>query len=77
MTIKELRRKRVSAEIPAIVLASKARVNRSRLSQVECGYITPTNSELTRLAAALDELIRAKAEIQKTAAAFGWPVATA
>jgi transcriptional regulator with XRE-family HTH domain len=73
MTVKELRHKRVSGEIPATVLASKAKVNRSRLSQVECGYITPTNNELARLATALDDLIRAKGEIQKTAAAFGWP----
>jgi len=74
MMVKELRSKRVAAEIPATLLAAKARVNRSRLSNLERGYVQPTEEELQRLTGALEQLIDAKAAIHKTAAAVGWPL---
>ncbi len=73
MMVKELRSKRVAAEIPATLLAAKAKVNRSRLSNLERGYVQPTEEELHRLISALEQLVHAKAAIQKTAAAVGWP----
>jgi transcriptional regulator with XRE-family HTH domain len=77
MTVNELRSKRVAAEIPATLLAAKAGVNRSRLSNLERGYAQPTEEELQRLTNALEQLIAAKASIQKTAAAVGWPLGEA
>jgi predicted transcriptional regulator len=74
MTIQELRSKRVAAEIPATLLATKARVNRSRLSSIERGYIQPTEEELQRLHASLEHLIHAKAVIREAAASVGWPL---
>lgn len=74
-TPNELRSKRVAAEIPATMLATKARVNRSRLSGIERGYIQPTQEELQRLQASLEDLLRAKAVIQQAAASVGWPTA--
>jgi hypothetical protein len=73
MTIKDLRQKRLAAEIPATMLASRAKVNRSKLSLLECGHALPTPDELDRLGVALDELIGVRDEVQKTAAALGWP----
>ena len=73
MTIDELRSKRVAAEIPATMLATKARVNRSRLSNIECGHVEPNENELQRLSRALEQLIEARAAIRKTAVAVGWP----
>lgn len=73
MIVKELRSKRVAAEIPATLLAAKAKINRSRLSGIERGYVEATPNELQRLAAALEELIHAKAVIAQTAADLGWP----
>ena len=73
-TVQELRSRRVAAEIPATLLASKARVNRSRLSGLEHGYVQPTDDELQRLHASLEHLIRAKAVIRQAAAAVGWPL---
>jgi transcriptional regulator with XRE-family HTH domain len=67
-----MRTARVAAEIPAILLAAKARVNRSRLSGIERGYVQPTEDELQRLSQALEQLIHAKAIIQKAAASVGW-----
>jgi predicted transcriptional regulator len=72
--IKDLRSKRVAAEIPASLLAAKAGVNRSRLSNLERGYAQPTDAEILRLSSALEQLIDAKAAIQKIASAVGWPL---
>ena len=72
--IKTLRIKRIAAEIPASLLAAKAGVNRSRLSNLERGYIKPTDDELQRLTSALEQLIDAKAVMQRTATAVGWPL---
>ena len=76
MTIQEIRSRRVAAEIPAIALATKAKVNRAKLSGFERGHFEPTEAELQRLAIALAELIRARTAIQQTAAEVGWPGAT-
>ena len=75
MTIKELRSKRVAAEIPATLLAGKAGVNRSRLSGMEHGHVQPTREELQRLCNSLEQLISAKDVILKAAASVGWPTA--
>jgi transcriptional regulator with XRE-family HTH domain len=75
MTVKELRSKRVAAEVPATLLAAKAGINRSRLSGIEHGYIQPTEEEMKRLHASLDQLISAKAVIPQAAASVGWPTA--
>ena len=75
MTVKELRSKRLAAEVPATLLAAKAGVNRSRLSGIERGYVQPTQEELQRLHESLEQLIRDKAVIQRAAASVGWPIA--
>ncbi len=72
LVVNELRSKRVAPEIPAMLLAKRAGINRSRLSSLERGYAEPTGTELQRLADALEQLIEAKAVIQRTAAAVGW-----
>jgi predicted transcriptional regulator len=77
MTIKELRSKRIAAEIPATLLAARAGVNRSRLSGIERGYIQPIDEEMTRLQSSLEDLLRAKAVIQRAAASVGWPLGAA
>ena len=74
MIVKELRSKRVAAEIPATLLAARARVNRSRLSNLERGYAEPVEEELQRLNTALDQLIQAKSVIDRAAASVGWPI---
>jgi transcriptional regulator with XRE-family HTH domain len=73
-TAQLLRSKRVAAEIPATLLAARGKVNRSRLSQIERGYIRPTEEEVQRLTAALDALIQAKFVVDRVAASVGWPL---
>ena len=74
MTINELRSKRIVSEIPATLLAAKARLNRSRLSNLERGYAQPTEKEMRRLTDALEQLIDARASLKKMAAEVGWPL---
>ena len=68
----ELRSRRIADEISAIRLAGKARVNRSRLSELECGHAQPSPDELHRLRVALEELIQAKQFIRQAADSVGW-----
>ncbi len=74
MTPIELRSKRIAAEIPATVLALTAKINRSRLSNIERGYVQPTDQELSQLTAALEDLVKAKTLIDRVTASVGWPV---
>lgn len=69
----KLKLRRLTAGISGSVLCAKAGLSRSRLSLIERGYIAAPADELKRLEFALDELIRAKAAIQKMAAGVGWP----
>lgn len=74
MNTQTLRSARVAEEIPASLLAAKAKINRTRLSHIEHGYIQPTEDELRRLAQALAQLIHAKAVVRSAAASVGWPM---
>jgi transcriptional regulator with XRE-family HTH domain len=68
-----LRAKRTGAGIAGSLLCQKIGMARSRLSDIERGYATPSPDEIGSLDSALDELIRAKSVLQKTAEALGWP----
>jgi len=70
-----LKGKRAAAGIPGNVLCQKAGIARTRLSDIERGYVLASGEELGRLDAALDELIEAKTVIDQTAERVGWPTA--
>jgi transcriptional regulator with XRE-family HTH domain len=69
-----IKAKRIAAGIVGNLLCKKIGIARSRLSDIERGYVTPPPDELARINAALDELIEAKAVIDRVAASMGWPV---
>jgi transcriptional regulator with XRE-family HTH domain len=69
-----IKAKRTAAGIAGSVLCKRFGMARSRLSDIERGYVTALPEELARMDAVLDELIRDKSVIQQTAAALGWPV---
>lgn len=69
-----IKAKRNAARLAGSLLCKKACIPRSRLSDIERGYVIAPPEELERIDAVLDELIRAKAVIEQTAAALGWPV---
>ena len=73
LTIDELGATRRMEGIPGIMLGRAAKIDRSRLSAMECGHIQPTDGELSRLNVALDELVAAKRAMRSAAVAAGWP----
>ena len=70
----KLRAKRNAAGIAGSILCKKLGIVRSRLSDIERGYVTPEADELARIDVALEELIRAKSVLEETAAVLGWPI---
>ena len=68
-----LRQKRLEMGIPGHLVCTKASVGRSRLSDIERGYVRPSDGELTRIRRALEELISAKQKLAAVAAEVGWP----
>jgi hypothetical protein len=73
MIANEIRSKRIQAGIPGYVLCLKARIARTRLSDIERSYAVPSRQELAKIEAALMDLIRAKHRMKAVAAEFGWP----
>jgi transcriptional regulator with XRE-family HTH domain len=69
-----LKAKRTAAGIAGNIVCKKLGIARSRLSDIERGYVTATDAELARVDAALEDLIRAQSVLRQTAAALGWPV---
>jgi transcriptional regulator with XRE-family HTH domain len=69
----QLRDRRNAAQIAGSLVCKKAGIVRSRLSDIERGYVEPSEVEIVRLSAALDELTRAKQKIAAVAAEEGWP----
>jgi len=69
----QIRKKRVTAGITGGVLCRRARIDRSRLSQIERGYIHPSPEELKRIGDALDGLLLAKKRLAAVAEEVGWP----
>jgi transcriptional regulator with XRE-family HTH domain len=69
----DLRVKRIAAGIAGSLVCIKAGIARSRLSDIERGYVTPSTEELARIATALDDLIEAKSFLDRVAASVGWP----
>jgi transcriptional regulator with XRE-family HTH domain len=74
MNAQTIRSTRVAAEISASLLAAKANINRTRLSQIERRYVQPKEDELLRLSRALEQLIHAKSVVRDAAASVGWPI---
>jgi transcriptional regulator with XRE-family HTH domain len=72
-TIQALSSQRKAAGISGAVLAAKANIGRSKLSEIERGHCRVTADELERLATALEELIQARKTIREAAIAAGWP----
>jgi hypothetical protein len=74
MTAQQIKAKRIGNEIPARLVAPRAHVSGSRLSDIERGYVSAPEDELARIDRALDELIAARAELRAVAERVGWPV---
>ena len=74
MSGKELKQLRQSAEISGQIVCSRAGIARSRLSEIERGYVNPAPSEAKRIADAIESLKHAKQRVAAVAAEVGWPI---
>ena len=71
----ELRQKRMYAGVPGALLCARiGGYDRARLSSIERGYLEPNKAEMSRIDAALDELIEARRRVAEVAAEVGWPM---
>jgi ribosome-binding protein aMBF1 (putative translation factor) len=73
VTPKTIRSKRIAGDIAGQVLCVKLGITRTRLSDIERGYLKPADEELQRIDSALDQLLAAKETLRQTAVALGWP----
>ena len=73
MIAAEIRSKRIQAGIPGYVVCLKAGLARTRLSDIERGYVVPSPQELAKIEAALADLVQAKRKMTAVAAECGWP----
>jgi transcriptional regulator with XRE-family HTH domain len=76
-TITAIKSKRIAAGISGRILCKKLGMARTRLSDLERGYVRATPKELTRIDTALDDLIRAQETLRRAAQEAGWPVSEA
>jgi transcriptional regulator with XRE-family HTH domain len=73
MTGPELRLKRNAAGIAGSLVCQRAGIGRSRLSDIERGYVKPRVEEFEKIVLALALLIQTKSVIDRAAASIGWP----
>jgi transcriptional regulator with XRE-family HTH domain len=69
----ELRTRRVLGHLPGYLICLKAGITRSRLSDIENGYVQPSGAEVARISAAVEELIAIRKRVDDFAAENGWP----
>lgn len=71
----ELQVRRSAARIAGSLVCLRAGITRSRLSDIERGYVTAKPDEVARISSSLDDLERAKRKVAAIIAAEGWPSA--
>ena len=69
-----LKRQRMAAGIPGKMVCVKTRIPRSRLSDIERGYVQPSQVELLQIEQALCDLIAARKKVEAVAEKVGYPL---
>ena len=70
----ELGLRRKTAGITGVMLSKRAGIQRTKLSDIERGYVEIGQKEMDRIEDGLNELIAAKKRVQSVARECGWPV---
>ncbi len=73
MTGQTLKSRRQQLGIPGPAFCKRINVNRSRLSDLERGYVSPTDEECKKISTALTELAVIRKKISDLAIELGWP----
>ena len=74
MTVSDLQRRRKTSGISGRLLCVRAGIERSRLSDIERGYLEPSADEVSRIEKALAVLVEARAKVAQVAEEVGWRV---
>lgn len=74
MSGKILRSLRVQAGLPGHLVCRQGGLGRSRLSDIERGYVEPSQFEVEQIRKAIADLTRAKEQVAARAAEVGWPM---
>jgi len=69
----EIRRERRRAGLAGHLVCRQTGVGRARLSDIERGYVKPSESEVERIRSAIEKLARAKHRMEEVAVEVGWP----
>jgi transcriptional regulator with XRE-family HTH domain len=67
MSGSEIRSKRMQAGIAGAIICTKTGISRNRLVDIERGYVTATDDEISRLDAAIDEIVDGRRKLAKLA----------
>jgi len=70
----ELKQLRQQAGINGYLVCQRSGVGRSRLSDIERGYVDPSQSEVQRIQTAIEELLQARQKVVQLAEQVGWPL---
>jgi transcriptional regulator with XRE-family HTH domain len=70
----ELRARRLAAGLSGALVCSRAGVARSRLSEIEHGYVKPNAEQVSRIEKAIAELTATRGKLSKVARAAGLAV---
>jgi transcriptional regulator with XRE-family HTH domain len=73
VTCDELRLKRLGARLSGDVVCRQAGISRSRLSGIERGVLVPSESEIERISAIIDQLRLVQKEVRRVAESLGCP----
>lgn len=69
-----LRHLRQEAGLPGRLVCSQCGIERSRLSDIERGYVEPSPDEFRLIESAIRALAAARQKVAEFAATVGWPM---
>ena len=69
-----LKQQRMAAGIPGKMICARTGIPRSRLSDIEKGYVQPSEVEVIQIEEALSDLVAARKKVEAVAAEVGYPL---
>jgi transcriptional regulator with XRE-family HTH domain len=70
---KLLRQKRIEKGLAGSLVSGRSGVSRTKLSDIECGYVLPSEDEVSRINAAIEFLADTRKLMEHAAVEAGWP----
>ena len=74
ITASKLKSKRMAAGISGSLICQQTRMSRSRLSDIERGYVIPDSEELARIENVISEIVQNREKLVRLATKAGVPL---